>query len=255
MMNEYVTINSYKRRVVIKVFERVRPVIIVVENTPGVVSDVKKIFESINKGYFWEDFEITVDVFEILTDVANKEPCFVNYKDVSYFPKIVDSKDFKTVDLNPLFDYLCKFEFLNKNHIYVQPIVLFALDGSVNYSFDDENLCNFKKSYIYSDSLRPLSFRHFDRIGDKHRQTIDALMNKGKAARPFLAFAAYTCLTYAFWLIETMPKGETDVIVPPSFPTDVIIKNGEICRRRTKSIKKIARWKNEIQEYNRRYRF
>ena len=142
-------------------FKRIRPVIIVVENTPGIVSDVQKIFESISKGYFWEDFEITVNVFEILTDTPCKEPCFVNYKDVLYSPQIVDSKDINTVDLNPLFDYLCKFDFLNKRHKYVQPIVLFAMDGSVNYRFDDEKLCKFRKSYIYSDSLRPLSFRSF----------------------------------------------------------------------------------------------
>lgn len=230
---------------------RIRPVIIVVENTPMVVSAVKKIFESINKGYFWEDFEITVDVFEILTDTPNKEPCFVNYKDASYFPKIVDSKDINTVDLNPLFDYLCKFEFLNKSHVYVQPIVLFAMDGSANYRFDEAKLCKFKKSYIYSDSLRPLSFMHYDRTRDKHRQTVNALMNKGKAAEPFLSFAAYTCFTYAFWLMETMPKGYTDVIVRPAFPTDVYIKNGRICRRKTTSIKKIARWMDEMQEYYR----
>ena len=103
---------------------RIRPVIIVVENTPMVVSAVKKIFESINKGYFWEDFEISVDVFEILTDTPNKKPCFMNYKDASYSPKIVDSKNINTVDLNPLFDYLCKFEFLNKSHIYVMTFLL-----------------------------------------------------------------------------------------------------------------------------------
>ena len=70
-----------------------------VENTSVVVSDIKKIVASINKGCFWEEFEITVDFFEILTDTTDKEPCFVNYKDVSYFPKIVDNKDIKTVDI------------------------------------------------------------------------------------------------------------------------------------------------------------
>ena len=232
-------------------FKRIRPVIIVIENTPEVVSDVQKIIESINEGYFWEDFEITVDVFEILTGTPSKEPCFRNYKDVSYSPQIVDSKDIKTVDLNPLFDYLCKFDFLSNSHKYVQPIVLFAMDGSANYRFDDEKLCEFRRSYIYSDSLRPLSFRCFDRTDDKHRRTIDALMNKGKSSRTFLAFAAYTCLTCAFWLMETMPKGHTDVIVRPAFPTDVFIENGKICSRKTRSIKKMAKWLNEMREYYR----
>lgn len=238
-------------------FKRVRPVIIVVENTPIVVSDIKQIIESINKGCFWEEFEIAVDVFNILTDTPNKEPCFVNYKDVSYFPKIVDSKELKIVDLNPLFDYLCKFEFLNKSHLYVQPIVLFAMDGSVDYSFDEERFEKFRKSYIYSDSLRPVTFSGLEFREKRHIRVINALLNKGgkNETEPdtFLAFAPYSAFTYAFWLMETFPKGETDVIIEPPFPTDVVIRNGEILREKTKSPNKIAKWKKEMREYHQYY--
>lgn len=125
-------------------FKRVRPVIIAVENTTEVVPKIREIIEDINDGEFWEDFEITVDIFEILTDTVDKEPCFVNYKDVSYFPRVVENKDKKIVDLNPLLVYLQKFEFLRKKHLYVQPVVLFALDGTNEYSFDTEKLCDFK---------------------------------------------------------------------------------------------------------------
>lgn len=236
-------------------FKIVRPVIIVVENTPVVVSEIKEIVKSIKRGCFWEEFEITVDIFEILTDTTDKEPCFVNYKDVSYFPKIVDNKDIKTVDINHLFDYLCKFEFLNKSHLYVQPIVLFALDGSVDYSFCEEKLVKFRESYIYSDSLRPVTFSGFEVREERHERVINAFLNKGgkNEAEPdtFLAFSPYSAFTYAFWLMGTFPKGETDIIIEPPFPTDIVIRNGEIFREKTKSPLKIARWKKELQEYNR----
>ncbi len=72
--------NSDKRRGVIKVFERVRPVIIVIENTADVVSETKDIFKNITKGYFGEDYEIVVDTFQLFKDNADKKPDFVYYK-------------------------------------------------------------------------------------------------------------------------------------------------------------------------------
>lgn len=231
--------------------KRVRPVIIVVENTADVVRDVKKIIEGVNKGHYWEDYEIIVDIFQILTDDANKEPDFTYYKDVQFVPNIKSNNEQKTVDLNPLFEYLLRFEFLNNRSKFVQPIVLFAMDGSNNYSFDKEKYLRFKKSYIYSDSLRPLSFYCFGWIDRGHEQIIKALLNKGEEAEVFLSLAPYSSLTYAFWLMETMPKGETDVITRPEFPTDVVIKNGKICRVKTKSPKKVSKWLKELRKYMR----
>lgn len=237
-------------------FKRVRPVIIAVENSADMVQDVKRIVEYINAGRFWEDFEITVNIFEILTDTANKEPCFVNYKDVSYFPKVVDNKDKKAVDLNPLLEYLHKFEFLSKRHLYVQPIVLFAMDGSNEYSFDEEKLCNFRTSYIYSSSLRALNFKHLNWRHGNHEKVINTLLNEGEEAESFLYYHLSACFEYAFWLMEeTFPNVETDVIVSPRFPKDTIVVNGKIVRVNSKSPRKIARWQKEMKEFNRRYRF
>lgn len=233
-------------------FKRVRPVIIVIENTKDVVFFGEDIFKNINKGYFGEDYEIIVDTFQLLTDGANKEPNFVYYKDFQMFPTVETITE-KKVDLDSLFEYLLKFEFLNDKKKYVQPIVLFALDGSNEYIFDEDRYLMFTHSYIYTDSMRPVHLENDPYLKCKrNKQVVDYLSNKDSdEKKTFLALGTYNALSYAFWLMETMPEGETDVIVRPPFPKDIVIKKGKICRVRTKSPKKIAKWKKELRYYRR----
>lgn len=236
--------------------KRVRPVIIAVENTTKVVPIIKEIVEDIREGKFWEDYKISVDIFEILTDTSNKEPSFTRFQDVSYSPRIVNNTEAESVDLTPLFDYLCKFEFLRKKRLYVQPIVLIALDGSKGYSFSEKGLNQFRKSFIYSSSLRVLNFVDFSWMGNKHDTIIDVLANEGEGNDEFLYCHLYASFECAFWLMEeTFPKVKTDVIVEPPFPKDTIIVNGEIVRVMSKSLRKIARWRKEMKEFNHRYKF
>lgn len=232
--------------------KKVRPVIIVIENTKDVVFFGEGIFKNINKGYFGEDYEIIVDTFQILTDGANKEPTFDFYKDFQMIPTIENITE-KKVDLNSMFEYLLKFEFLNDHRKYAQPIVLFALDGSREYIFDDDKYRMFTRSYIYTDSMRPVHLENDPFLkNEKNKQVVDYLSNRDSDEKgTFLALGTYNALSYAFWLMETMPEGESDVIVRPPFPTDVIIKKGKICRVKTKSAKKIAKWKEELRYYRR----
>lgn len=106
------------------------------------------------------------------------------------------------------------------------------------------------------NSLRTLNFKHLSWIHGKHEKVIDALLNEGEEAEPFLYFHLSACFEYAFWLMEeTFPKVETDVIVSPRFPKDTIIEDGKIVRVMSKSPRKIARWQKEMKEFNRSYRF
>lgn len=158
--------------------KKVRPVIIVIENTKDVVFFSEDIFKNINKGYFGEDYEIIVDVFQLLTDGANKEPTFVYYKDFRMFPTIENITE-KKIDLDPLFEYLLKLEFLNDNTKYVQPIVLFALDGSDEYIWNEKKYRMFTRSYIYTDSLRPVHLENDPFLNhERNKHIVDCLSNK-----------------------------------------------------------------------------
>lgn len=231
-------------------FERVRPVIIVIENTAGVVSETKDIFKNITKGYFGEDYEIVVDTFQLFKDNADKKPDFVYYKNFQFAPTNKDLKGQKEVDLNPVFEYLQEFEFLNDRRKYVQPIVLIALDGSHEYIFDDEKYLKFKSAYIHSDSLRVLTFCDLNWTDGAHERVVKCLSNNDEEVTDtFLALGPYNGLTTAFWIMETYPKCKMCIVDPPRYPTDTIIKNGVISKKKTKSLKKIICWIKEWIEY------
>ena len=230
--------------------KRVRPVILVVENTADVISETKKIFKNITKGYFGEDYKIVVDTFQLFEDNANKSPNFVYYRNFQFAPTNKDLKGQKEVDLNPVFECLLKFEFLNDKRKYVQPIVLIALDGSHEYIFDDEKYLKFRNTYIHSDSLRVLTFYDMSWIDGAHEHVVKCLSNNDEeVADTFLALGPYNGLTTAFWIMETYPKCESCIVDPPRYPTDTIIKNGTISKRKTKSLKKIFGWIKEWIEY------
>lgn len=108
-----------------------------------------------------------------IIDMINNNPkslgaCTCNIIATHYF--ITPNKNNATVDLNPLLDYLCKMDYLQDMEKSLQPIVLFLLDGTADYAFTFNQYKRFKRSYIYNNSLRMISW-----VGNLSQNNIRAL--------------------------------------------------------------------------------
>lgn len=241
-------------------FKRIRPVIIVVENSTEkwvqkeIEEYIDHITDWINRKVYMgsENRGLVADIFQLPTNTTEHLPNVVKNDELRYIKEDIYETEDNKVCLDPLFDYLCKLEFLNNKFKYVQPIVIFAMEGSREYVFDKRKFISFKRSYIYSNALRavvyggkPIGYRR-----EPTKDTIEVLKslankNQDVSWDEFYFQNPHMALIQAFMWMEYVDCGPTDV-VNNYFPEDCVIRNGIIRWVKTKSIKKIWKWLKDI---------
>lgn len=228
-------------------FKRIRPVIIVVENSKNskinneIQYQLGCIIESINNKYFSASKKrnLIVDILQIPSKSDDVNPNFVKYNKLSYNEEENTDNTRETVDLNPLFDYLLKMEWLANKFKYAQPIVLFVMDGESEYSYDESLFNQFKKSYIFNCALRPVTYQ--GKPKSSNIEVLKFLTNQNSYAWEFSYLTPYSALSLAFQIMENESGAESDVI-DNHYPMDCKIINGEICWIKTRSLQRIFKW-------------
>ncbi len=217
--------------------ERIRPVIIVVENSSDlsvqfkISQSVHGITDLLNKRAFvgGKTHDIIVDIFQLSLASADAQPNLVKSTDLIYSEKTVPPLQ-ESINLDPLFNYLVKLEHLNNRHKYLQPVVLFIMDASNDYIYSSEKLALFKRSYIYNNAFRVVgSFGHPTKQTEKLLKVLKNLTVRYNFQEPWIDMS---CL---FSFINNL-RGHTDVIHGDE---DLVLKviNGKI-----RKVKPSQRW-------------
>lgn len=240
--------------------KRVRPVIIVVENSTEkwvqeeIEKDIEHITDWVNRKIYMgsRNRGLVADIFQFPSNKADRPPNVVVNNELRYTKEEIHNTEDNKVCLDPLLDYLCKLDFLNNRFKYVQPIVIFAMEGSREYVFDKRKFRNFKRSYIYSNALRavvyggkPIGYRR-----EPTKDTIEVLKslankNQDVSWDEFCFQDPHMALIQAFMWMEDVDSGPTDV-VNNYFPEDCVIRNGKIRWVKTKSLKRIWGWLKDV---------
>ena len=242
-------------------FERIRPVIVVVENSTETLvqkeidENISHITDWINRKTFMgsNNRGLVADIFQFPSSKVSYLPNIVKHSDLKYIKEEICDKKEKKVCLDPLFDYLVNLEFLNNKFKYVQPIVIFAMEGSKDYIYDERKFLQFRKSYIYSNALRIATYggKPLESRCEPTKENIEILKlltnkNKDVSWEEFRFLDPHTVLIQAFIMMENV-DGDSGCIEDHHFPKDCVIKNGKICWVKTKSIKRILKWLKQIK--------
>lgn len=236
-------------------FKRARPVIIVVENSTDkwvqkeIEENIERITDWINRKVFMgsENRGLVADIFQLPSNTTKRMASVVKNDELRYIKEEIHETVDNKVCLDPLFDYLCKLEFLNNRSKYVQPIVIFAMEGSREYVYNERKFIQFRRSYIYTNAFRVVTIGYKRNLARDNIEILQSLANKNKdiSWRQFYFQDPHMALIQAFIMMEDVDGGPS-CIEDHYFPEDCVIRNGKICWVKTKSIKKIIDWIRKV---------